>query len=86
MAVVYWVGSVNKGGDHSLLLICSSGSCTRFLGRRCGLLGPCAFEMYSEASIVVTFPCGPKILAEFWMVAFALCSATSFGGFHIFSA
>ena len=42
--------------------------------------------MYSEASIVVTFPCGPRILAEPGMVAFALCSATYFGVFHIFSA
>ena len=72
--------------DHSLLLICSSWSCTWFLGRRWGLLAPCALEMYSEASIVVTFPCGPGILAEFGMVAFALWSATSFGVFHIFSA
>ena len=72
--------------DHSLLLICSSWSCTWFLGRRCGLLAPCALEMYSEASIVIAFPCGPRILAEFRMVAFALCSATSFGIFLIFSA
>ena len=73
-------------GDHSLLLTCNLGSCTWFLGRRWGLLVPCALEMYSEASIVVTFPCGPRILAEFGMVAFALCSATSFRVFHIFSA
>ena len=31
-------------------------------------------------------PCGPRILAEFGMVAFAWRSATSFGVFHIFSA
>ena len=95
MAVVRWVGSVNKGGavvgqvlcfDHILLLICSSWSCTWFLGRRWGLLVPCALEMYSKASIVVTFPCGLRILAEFGMVAFALCSAISFGVFHIFTA
>ena len=42
--------------------------------------------MYSEASIVVTFPCLPRIFAEFGMAAFALCSATSFGVFHIFFA
>ena len=72
--------------DHSLLLICSSWSCTWFLRRRWGLLAPCAPEMYSEASIVVTFPCGPRILGEFGMVAFALCSATSFWVFRIFSA
>ena len=39
--------------DQSLLLICSLWSCTWFLGRRWGLLAPCALEMYSEASIVV---------------------------------
>ena len=74
------VGSVSQVlcFDHSLLLICSSWSCIWFLGRRCGLLSPCALEMYSEASIVVAFPCGSRILAEFGMVAFALCSATSF--------
>ena len=72
--------------DHSLLLICSSWSCTWFLGSRWGLLVSCALEMYSEASIVVTFPCAHRILAEFGMVAFAWCSATSFGVFHIFSA
>ena len=72
--------------DHSLLLICSSWSCTWFLGRRWGLLVPYALEMYSEESIIVIFPCGPRILAEFVVVAFAWCSATSFGVFHIFSA
>ena len=72
--------------DHRLLLICSSGSCTWNLCRRWGLLSPCALETYSEAPIVVTFPCGPRIFAEFWMVALALCSATSFGVFHIFFA
>ena len=54
-------------------------------GSQVRLLTPCALEMYSEASIVVTFPSGPRILAEFGMVAFAGCSATSFGVFHIFS-
>ena len=63
-------------GDYSLLLICSSGSCTWYLSRRWGLLPPCALEMYSEAPIVVTFLCGPRIFAEFWMVDFALCPAT----------
>ena len=69
--------------DHILLLICSLWSCIWFLGRRWGLLVPCFLEMYSEAFIVVTFP---RILTEFGMVAFALCSAPSFGVFHIFSA
>ena len=73
-------------GDHSLLLICISGNCTWFLGRRWGLHAPCALEMYSGAPIFVTFPCGPRIFAEFWMVDLALCSATYFGVFHIFSA
>ena len=97
MAVVCWVGSVNKQGlgaivsqilcgYHSLLFICCSGSCTWFLGRRWGLLAPCSLKIYSEAPIVVTFLCGPKIYAEFWMVAFGLCSATSFWVLHIFSA
>ena len=45
--------------DHCLSLICSSWGCTWFLGRRWGVLAPYALEMYSEASIVVTFPCGP---------------------------
>ena len=48
-------------------------------GSRWGLFAPCALEMYSEASIVITFPCGPRILAEFGMVASAWCSATYFG-------
>ena len=75
-------------GDYSLLLICCSGSCNWFLGRRWGLLAPCALEMYSEVPIVVafSFSCGPGILAEFGMVSIALCSATSFAGFHIFCA
>ena len=67
-------------------LIYSSWSCTWFLGHRWGLLVPCALEMHSEAPIIVTFPCGPRILAEFGMVAFAWCSATSFGVFHVCSA
>ena len=46
----------------------------------------CILQMYSEASIIVTIPCGPRMLAEFGMVAFALYSATFFGVFHIFSA
>ena len=56
MAVVCWVGSVNKGGgavvsqilsgDPSLLLICSSWSFTWFLGRRSGLLAPCAHFLH----------------------------------------
>ena len=73
-------------GDHSLLLICVSGNTNCFLCYRWGLLVPCALEKYSEAPVVVTFSCGPRIFAEFWMVAFALCSATSFGVFYIFSA
>ena len=47
---------------------------------------PCALEMYSEAPIVVTFPCDPRIFAEFWMVGFALCSEISFRVLDIFSA
>ena len=91
--MVCWVGSVNKGGGrlwqilcgyHSLLFICISGSCTWFLGRRWGLLAPCALEMYYEASIVVTFPCGPRILAEFGMVAFPLCCNFFLGFPYIF--
>ena len=85
MEVVCRVGSVNKGGgsvvsqilcfDHSLLLICSSWSCTWFLGLRWGLLAPCALEMYSEASIVVTFPCGPiEYLAFAWRLCMVLCN------------
>ena len=73
-------------GDHSLLLICVSGNSNCFLCYRWGLLVPCALEKYSEAPVVVTFCCGPRIFAEFWMVAFALCSATSFVVFYIFSA
>ena len=42
--------------------------------------------MYSEAHFVVTFHFGPGIFAEAWMVALALCSVTSIGVFHIFSA
>ena len=74
MAVVCWVGSVSHilCGDRSLLLICSSGSSTWFLGRRWGFLAPCALEMYSEAPIDVTLPCDPRIFAEFGMVALAL--------------
>ena len=34
----------------------------------------------------MTFPCDPRIFAEFGMVAFTMCSATSFGVFHIFFA
>ena len=67
--------------DHSLLLICSSWSCTWFLGRRWGLLTPCALEMYSEASSVVTFPCGPRILAvREGSLCMVLCNL--FGGFR----
>ena len=40
------------------------------------MLAPCALEMYCEASIVVTFPCGPRILTEFGMVAFASNEST----------
>ena len=57
MAVVCSVGSVNKGGGQLLARFCGSGSCTWFLGRRRGLLAPCALEMHSEAPIVVLDGC-----------------------------
>ena len=57
----------------------------------------CNFTMRTPISLLCTaisllfislhfFPCGRRIIAEFWMVALALCSATSLRVFHIFSA
>ena len=74
VAVVCWVGSVNKDGlaavrqilcgNHSLLLFIFWGVVLgSWVSARCGLLA-CAHEVYSEASFIVTFPCGPRIFTE----------------------